>query len=371
VLTSWDDYPIHSSAAPVAHPASADPNHYDRYWFNGMTRDGSLFLAGAMGHYPVRNVVDAAFSVVKDGVEHSLFSSGRMPADRSTVCGPLRIEIVEPLKTVRLLADVTDGLGCDLTFRHRTAAIEEPRQFRISPAGIVLTDHTRLTQWGTWEGTIWLNGEEIAVDPEQTWALRDRSWGVRPVGAQLPQNRDATVPHVFWMWAPLHFDDRALHFALHEEIDGRRWLQTAHFLAVEGGAEVTEAQFEPSYEIEWEPGARQARRATLHLDDRAGGKWRVELETLYTFRMRGIGYMHPTWSHGSDHGLLEVGREDIALGDFVPSDLSSAHLQNVVRAHLIGDGVDRHGIGVLEQIALGDHRPTGLAGFLDPPPSGP
>jgi hypothetical protein len=145
MLTPFDDFPIHSSANPVGHPASADPNHYDRYWFNGMTRDCGLFFAGAMGHYPVRNVIDAAFSVIRDGVQYSLFTSGRMPADRSTVCGPLRVEVLEPLKTIRLVADQTDGLGCDLTFRHRTGAVEEPRQWRVAD-GILRTDHTRLTQ---------------------------------------------------------------------------------------------------------------------------------------------------------------------------------------------------------------------------------
>ena len=40
MLTPFDDYPIHSSADPVGVPASGDPNHYDRYWFNGHQRDG-------------------------------------------------------------------------------------------------------------------------------------------------------------------------------------------------------------------------------------------------------------------------------------------------------------------------------------------
>ena len=49
MLTPYDDYPIHQTADPVAHPSSADPNHYDRYFFNGFSRDGSLFFAAAMG----------------------------------------------------------------------------------------------------------------------------------------------------------------------------------------------------------------------------------------------------------------------------------------------------------------------------------
>jgi hypothetical protein len=30
VLTPFDDFPIHPSADPIAHPATGDPNHYDR-----------------------------------------------------------------------------------------------------------------------------------------------------------------------------------------------------------------------------------------------------------------------------------------------------------------------------------------------------
>ncbi len=52
MLTPFDDFPIHPSADPIAHPATGDPNHYDRYWFNGQAKDGSFFLGGAMGHYP-------------------------------------------------------------------------------------------------------------------------------------------------------------------------------------------------------------------------------------------------------------------------------------------------------------------------------
>ncbi|HEX4017021.1 MAG TPA: hypothetical protein VHX15_09820, partial [Frankiaceae bacterium] len=177
MLTPFDDFPIHPSADPIAHPASGDPNHYDRYWFNGGAKDGSFFLAGAMGHYPVRGVVDGAFSVIYEGIEHSVFASGVMPLDRSTAVGPISVEVPEPMRTVRLKADRNaTGIGADLTFRARTVAIEEPRQRLVSPEGVLTMDHTRLTQWGSWEGTIWIDGTTIDVDPAQTIATRDRSW---------------------------------------------------------------------------------------------------------------------------------------------------------------------------------------------------
>ena len=147
MLTPFDDFPIHPSADPIAHPATGDPNHYDRYFFNGHRHDASLFFAAAMGHYPVRGVVDAAFSVVLDGVEHSVFASGQMPLDRMTAIGPVRVEVLEPIKTIRFVVEPNEtGIECDLEFAARTVAVEEPRQKITSPKGIVTMDHTRMTQ---------------------------------------------------------------------------------------------------------------------------------------------------------------------------------------------------------------------------------
>src|SRR5205823_8798062 len=34
-ITPLDDYPLHQTPLPIAQMATGDPNHYDRYWFNG------------------------------------------------------------------------------------------------------------------------------------------------------------------------------------------------------------------------------------------------------------------------------------------------------------------------------------------------
>jgi hypothetical protein len=371
MLTAFDDYPIHPSADPIAHPATGDRNHYDRYWFNGIAKDGSFYLGGAMGHYPVLGVIDAAFAVVHEGVEHSVFASGRMPLDRSTEVGPLRIEVLEPMRTLRFVADPkAEGIGCDLTFRATTIAIEEPRQRVVAPDGISATDHTRMTQWGTWEGTVWYDDVEISVDPEQTVATRDRSWGTRPVGTPLPTNRLQDMPQVFWLWAPIHFDDLCTHLALHEHTDGERWLETAMIvprLATTDdptcGVDTTTHLRDLSYQLEWVPGRRETRRSAFSMRDPVSGEsYLLELETLFTYRMRGTGYsIHPDWMHGSIHGELETGRESIRLEEFDPAELSSTHIQSIVKATM----GKRTGIGVLEQFPLGPHEPSGLTGFLD------
>jgi hypothetical protein len=368
VLTPFDDFPIHPSADPIAHPATGDPNHYDRYWFNGHQKNGDFYFGAAMGHYPVRGVIDAAFSIVRDGVQHSVFASGAMPDDRSTVVGPIRIEVSEPMRTIRYVVEPNEhGIECDLTFRARTVAIEEPRQTRVSPQGVLTTDSTRLTQWGVWEGTVSVDGDELTVDPQEVPGTRDRSWGTRPVGEQLRLNRPRQGIQICWLWAPLHFGDRFTHLALHEYSDGSRWLESALVLdplpsgAAPWGGEGVREGSNVRYKLAYEPGRREMKTAELWFDDPAEGEVHIVLDKVLTFRMRGIGYWHPYWSHGSNHGELETGRESIRSQDFDPLDRSSLHIQNLVIAKM----GERQGVGVLEEIHLGPHEPTGLVGFTD------
>ena len=67
MLNRQDDFPIHQTPDPVAAPVTGDRNVYDRYFFNGYSRDGALYFAAAMGLYANRNVLDASFSVVRGG----------------------------------------------------------------------------------------------------------------------------------------------------------------------------------------------------------------------------------------------------------------------------------------------------------------
>jgi hypothetical protein len=380
MLTPWDDYPIHADADPIATPSSANPNHYDRYFFNGHERDGAFYIGGAMGHYPVLGVIDAAFSIVIDGVEHSVFASGRMPIDRATEIGPIRIDVVEPMRVLRFTVAPNDSpLVCDLTWRARTVVVEEPRQRNVTRDGIVTNEHTRLTQWGTWEGTVVVDGRQVDVDPTRVFGTRDRSWGMRGLSTPIPTNRANYGGGAFWLWAPLYFDDLCTHLALHEYPNGKRWVESTLFVPLLEGADAptwgigvdnSTEMVEFDYELDFYPGSRRIRSAVFHLVDPDGQKHQIDLETLYTFRMRGIGYTHPRFGHGSIHGELEVGHEAIALDDFPEPDPSTWHMQNVVVARMAGSGGDgRTGIGVLEQALIGPHAKTGLTGFLDPAPT--
>jgi hypothetical protein len=366
VLTSFDDYPIHQACVPIAQTSTSDVNHYDRYFFNGYRRDGSLYFGLAMGLYPNRHVADAAFSVVRDGSEQvNVHASMRAPLDRRDAnrVGPICVEIVEPLQRLRLLVDAPEhGLRAELTFDARSPAIQEPHF--LQQAGVrVLFDYTRLTQFGTWTGWIELDGERLLLGAEHTWGSRDRSWGVRPVGERVAMGAPTAAPQFYWLWAPVSFDHVATHFDVNEHADGRRWHETG-FVAPDGAE--PEAMRAVDYRLEWQPGTRWATWCEIDLISWNDDVTTVRLEPVFNFQMLGIGYGHPEWSHGVWKGELEVGADRWRLPVDDPSALHHLHVQALCRATLTQPGGTVHrGTGILEQFVIGEHRPSGLTGLAD------
>jgi hypothetical protein len=366
VLTRFDDYPVHQMPEPVAHAGTGDRNFYDRYFFNGYDRKGELFFAAALGLYPNRRVMDAAFSVVRAGVQHVLRASRLAPVDASeseTTVGPITVEVLEPLRTLRVRVDPNPhGLEADLVFRARTAPIEEPR-FTRRVDGRLFMDVTRLTQFGAWEGTVGAGGERIAVDAARVLGSRDRSWGVRPVGE--PESGPApTAPQFFWLWAPINFDDRCIHFDVNEDADGRRWHANGNVVPV-GRFAPSDVSYldDVAHRVRWAPGTRRAQSAELTLGGARTPPIVVALEPILTFQMLGLGYLHPEWGHGMWKGPDAMMGEHWTLADLDPMDPRHLHVQQLCRATTAGA---REGVGVLEQLVIGPHAPSGFTSILDP-----
>lgn len=367
VLTSFDDYPIHQASVPIAHTATSDINHYDRYFFNGYASDGRLYFALAMGLYPNRHVSDAAFSVIRGSEQVSVHTSQRAPSDRrdATKVGPIEVRIVEPMVRLQLLIDAPEhGVRADLTFDGRSPAIEEPRFFQRIGARVFF-DYTRLTQFGSWTGWIELDGERIDIDPSEVLGSRDRSWGVRPVGE--PSSMGAPVgalPQFYWLWAPVNFPSTSTHFDVNEYADGRRWHEVGA-LAPVGHMEARLVRT-VEYRHEWRPGTRWAAWFEYDLVDWDQSVTTVRLEPMFEFMMRGLGYGHPDHRHGSWQGELMIAAERTSLPVDDPCALDHLHIQALCRATLTRpDGSTEQGTGILEQLVIGPHT-SGLTGLLDP-----
>jgi hypothetical protein len=369
MLSRFDEYPIHQTAESITRPSTGDRNFYDRYFFNGFSRSGDLYFGAAMGLYPNRRVMDASFSVARDGVQYAVHASRLAPTDRhETTVGPISVEVVEPFRVLKVRTDRNDiGLTCDLLFRARAPVIEEPRVTMHSHNRAIL-DSTRLTQHGTWEGNISVGGTKIDVKPHAVLGVRDRSWGLRPIG-EPEQGAPGGPMRVFWLWAPVHFDDVCLLAGAFETEDGRMYGDHAVMVPVLAeGADVPVVTPEgpesiPAFSrrVRWQPGTRRAASAeiTLHHHERAHET--LTLDPLLTFQMKGLGYLNFQWGHGWWKGDLAVGCEQWKLADLDPLDISNLHVQQVCRARM----GKREGVAVLEQLVIGPHRPSGFESLLD------
>lgn len=355
MLTKGDDYPIHQTAEPIAF-SGTDRNFYDRYFFNGYAPDGGEFFAAAFGVYPHLDVADAHFCVVRGDTQHCLHASRKLGMERMDLaCGPIRIEVIEPLHKLRMIVE-GEGIAADLTFTGRAFPIEEPRFIhRVGPRTVM--DYTRLTQNGHYTGWIEVDGKRIAC-AEGTSGTRDRSWGVRPVGAPDPQFAGRALPQFFWQWTPVNLKRRSLFYHLNAHADGTAW-NTRGVVAPDGnGPEAFHESEAPQMDTPLEPGTRWPAGGTLRI-----GEETFRFTPKTRFQMRGLGYTSPKWNHGLDHGALEVEREDIDLAAIDPERPDNLHVQMVCNV----EGPDgEEGVGVFEQLAIGDYAPLGLSGLSSP-----
>ena len=355
MLSKGDDYPLHQTPEPIAF-SGTDRNFYDRYFFNGYNPDGSGFFALALGIYPHLDVADAHFCVIRNGRQHCLHASRELGMERMNLTvGPITLQVVEPLKRLRLIVAEHEGIAADITFAGRAFPIEEPRfTRRIGPRAFM--DYTRLTQNGRYDGWIEVDGRREAIQRACT-GTRDRSWGVRPIGAPDAQPHTGARPNgFFWQWTPLNFVRHSLFFHVNADAEGPPWNVRA---AVVPDGAAANSWFETAaarMEAPLRQGTRWPERGELTIDT-AEGPLSVTLDPLVRFQMRGLGYTSPKWGHGLHHGALEVEREDIELGAEAPARPDNFHVQMVCRAVL---GGKEQGVGVFEQLILGTNARLGF-----------
>lgn len=377
MITRLDEYLVHQTPEPLAHVATGDRNAYDRCFLGGHDAERGLMFGLALGAYPNRRVMDAAFAVVRDGVEHVVHASRLVPADRTQMrAGPIAIEVLEPLRRLRVtVAGGDHGLAAELEFAASTVPIEEPR-FTRREGGRLVMDYTRMTQFGAWRGWIEAAGERLEVVSERVRGVRDRSWGVRPVG-EVEGGAPGPPPQFFWLWAPLQFDGWCAHLAVNEDAGGRPWHASGCVVATidRGGTDerAVRRADEVVHRVSWRPGTRRAGPGTVlalrvpGTDADAGtvDVVAIELEPLLDFQMWGLGYLNFEWGHGTWQGEEAAGHASWRLDERGPLDPRALHVQTLVRA-TTEDG--ETGTGVLEQLVIGPHAPSGFTDLLDPAP---
>ena len=375
MITDFDDYCIHQTALPVAEPSQSDRNFYDRYWFNGIeATEGSWLFEVGFGLYPNRRIMDGHFSVAIGNKQYAFHASRRAPKERGeTEVGPLSVEIVEPMRQVRVkLTENEHGIECDLLFTAASVPHQEPANV-MHDDGHLIMHTTRFTQMGYWEGFFSIDGDRYEV--KRAVGTRDKSWGVRPVG-EPPGGAPGLMnaePGVYWVWNPINYGSFCTQMGTFEDRDGKPTQLSADLVPLyDNPADIPKGEdpgiipmTEINHQVNWAKGTRRAETVETQLKDKDGNTYEYSLETGQRFYMLGIGYNHFEWGHAYWKGELETGREEWNLDEINELDYQFIHTHQVVRATLTRGDETLQGVGTFESVVIGRHDRSGFKDFFD------
>jgi hypothetical protein len=368
-----DDTLSHQIPSTFDHVGTSDPRFFDRYWFAVNDPAGGGALQFTLGAYQNMNVMDGGFVVIHEGRQYNVRVSRSLRPHYATMCGPLRVEVIEPLQRFGLVVtDAGQSVHGELEWTAVMPAQEEvPRFTRVR--GRVVEESRRFDQIGQCSG--WLDIEGRRLDLDHWWAARDHSWGVRQaMGIVEPATGPTVGSGAGRLFAFLFFstDIVAGHVQLAQfsgQPDHLTALLTDRRHPEQGDIEVPDATLAVEFYDDGRP--RRFRKATLDLRLVDGRSAVVDLLALGpSIAMPGLGY------GGYDDGLgLGVWRgvdhlehdvwdvthhRDVRRGDG-RVDRPVHRIQPVHVTMRDSDGFDSEGTGSMTLIAEGSLPRLGVA----------
>ncbi len=357
MLTAFDDHPVHQTPDPIAR-AGGHRNFYDRYWFQGQLLDTDELAFGAgVTVYPGLGLIDAHINV-RIGDKHVAVMSSRplKHGERTDLSvGAFDLSVVEPMYTLRLNVEHKD-ISAHLVFTSLFPPHEETRH-TYDVAGRLQMDATRFTQAGRWTGEITVGKKTFDLHPSNSVGIRDRSWGIRNVGApdSQPPARD---PQFWWLWTPLVFPDAMLLTYRNDDATGRSWNYGAAL--VTDGLSTTLSPKKTSLTMNEHRRVQRFETSLHDVHDQHVADVSGECGRLYS--MRGLGYLNPAWGQGVDHGGEVTQTETYTIPAGNPP-FEYLHVQARTNARLTihkdlpchAAGSTHTGIGLTEQLFLGKH----------------
>lgn len=329
-LLPADEQFNHQVVETFASVGQSDPAWAEKVCGMAAARNGSVQIGFGFGKYTNRNVVDAYAGVCRGTEQWVVRASRALSNDPDTVnAGPIRYEILEPLRSVRvsLAANEVQPIAFDIIFRSHLPCILEEREDRRDLHGYrKATDQLRYHQTGTVSGWLEIAGERTAITEESWVSTRDKSWGVRPqVGvpaSDMEPDFHQRVPRALAIWNPLLFEraDGSC-YAFHHyflQFSGPGFMQQK----VQGGFEEESGQtlrvtgLQP--QLEFDPLSKRLQRGVFLFQLEDGSERPMHFEKLSeTGFYLGAGHYHggDGHYHGSWRGELFVD------GDYV-SDAS-------------------------------------------------
>jgi hypothetical protein len=201
-LTPPDEYFHHQTVGFFGEVNNSDLNWRERCWIPIQSKDGRTVICVGLGNFPNRNVQDGFVIVSHAGKQHNMRMSRELGRNfHELSVGPLTIEIVEPLKTLRVCLEPNiSGLACDFLW---TGKFRPHVQAHLLQRwkGRTLMDVDRYFQVGTVTGELIVDGERLELDPAGWAGTRDKSWGVRQTADLVAAPLRPREPDMYFLFA--------------------------------------------------------------------------------------------------------------------------------------------------------------------------
>jgi hypothetical protein len=314
-LYGIDELPYHQQPTPFHMPATSDSHFNDGYFFAFYTSDW-YFFAGLRLH-PNANVIDGWVSVAHDDRQLVTRASRALrPGYDDLRVGPLRLEVLEPMQRVRLVAEDNPAeITFDVELVSQASPFVEDRYQHVR-YGAVINDTLRYTTVCRANGRARARGTDLEVD---SWhSIRDHSWGVRS-SMSVPtrvsgtdRTGEETFERALRLWVPFECGDHTGFINTHEDIDGRP-LDFEGRLDFRDGRSV--ALTGARHSLRYHPGTERPVGGTLTVDGADG------VERTYTLRASGTpadvqgGGYYRGWSDGYGPGVYR-GADVIETDDY-------------------------------------------------------
>lgn len=226
-LTLMDEYPRHQVGGTFDTVVSDSVHWNDGFYFTLGDQSTGTTLFAAIRLYPNTDVMDAFACATTGNMQHNARWSRRLrPNNDDISVGPLSLEIIEPLRTLRLRCDDNEfGITFDTTWTGLHEPHLEDRIVRYS-GGRKVYDRTNYDQCCEVTGTLTVAGTTVDVN-ERTWiGVRDHSWGMGRTGGAAASSiapvteRDPRRGFAMRQWTMMRMPDRVLFWQFHQQADG-------------------------------------------------------------------------------------------------------------------------------------------------------